>query len=260
MEGFGSTNEQSLSLSNAATTLLSLKHFATTDVLCGRGRGVLNHAGNIMLRSHVKQLLPTYNKSDDKSKKEIQIQVYEQVIACGQFLIKKDSQFVPLPKSDALKKIAQLFRTQRKQQRTQSLLINDEKQNHPPPNYSNNSSKVLIDKNAIASLDDGKKIIDYMNNHFLCVDTNIIANLKTRSEIDEYFENVERQSIRTAQVKVENEVEQPNNTFETQKEKELYQAFNSIPPVDKSDASGDDQNENSFVLPCLQRFKRPFFL
>jgi len=109
MAGFGSTNEQTLLLSNVATTLLSLRQFATTDVLCGRGRGVLNHAGNIMLRSHVKQLLPYYNKSDDKTKKEIQIQVYKKVIACGQFLVKKDSQFVALPKPDALKKIAQLF-------------------------------------------------------------------------------------------------------------------------------------------------------
>ena len=144
MVGFGSTNEPTSSLSNVAATLSSLRQFGSLDVLCGRGRGVQNHHGNVMLRSHVKQLLPRYNKSDDKTKKEIQLTVYEQVIASGQFLVKKDSQFVSLTKPDSLKKIAQLFRTERKQQRTQSLLPNAEKQNHPSPNYSNNSSKVLI--------------------------------------------------------------------------------------------------------------------
>ena len=58
---------------------------------------------------------------------------------------------------------------------------------------------------------------------------------------------------------MENEVEQSNNMSEMQKEKELYQAFNSVPPVNSSDASGDNQNSDSHVLRCLQRFKRSFF-
>ena len=88
---------------------LSPNNVSTTDVLCGRGKHVINHPGNIILRSHVKQLLAQHNEYNDKTKRILQCQVYENSLSSGQFLVKKDGSCVTLSKPDALKKIAQQF-------------------------------------------------------------------------------------------------------------------------------------------------------
>ena len=84
-----------------------------TDVLCGRGKKFINHEGNKTLRALVKQLSPKYNKLDANGKRLLQIEIYNKITSNGNFIILNDNNWVNVEKKDALRKIAQHFRTVR---------------------------------------------------------------------------------------------------------------------------------------------------
>ena len=84
-----------------------------TDVLCGRGKKFINHEGNKTLRALVKQLSPKYNKLDANGKRLLQIEIHNKITSNGNFIILNDNNWVNVEKKDALRKIAQHFRTVR---------------------------------------------------------------------------------------------------------------------------------------------------
>ena len=73
------------------------------DVLCGRGHRCINHPGNVFLRQFVHSIKLEYNNLPNKNKRELQLRVYNKVVAerGGQFLQQPSAQDDPSQKAGA---------------------------------------------------------------------------------------------------------------------------------------------------------------
>ena len=86
------------------------------DVLCGKGKSIQNHIGNIRFRQLVQDCRSTYDNADSDEKKRMTLEVLEIVKQSGGRFLKDESElgWIEVDNETARLKVSSTFRSARK--------------------------------------------------------------------------------------------------------------------------------------------------